>query len=141
MKNINLDRFIKAQEMDFELALKEIKSGKKESHWMWYIFPQMKGLGNSQVSTYYSIQDANEAKAYWDNEYLHNNLLKICNELLNLKTNDPLEVMGYPDNLKFASSMTLFHLVAPDEKIFTLVLDKYYNGKLDEKTTLLYNDN
>ena len=130
----NLDRFIKAQERDYPVALQEIKSGRKLSHWIWYIFPQIKGLGYSETAQYYSIEDVEEAKAYLNNEYLHNNLVEICQELLKLKSNDIVDIMGYPDNLKLCSSMTLFNFVAPDEDIFKKVLDKYYNGKLDTKT-------
>ena len=114
----NLDRFVKAQEQDYSVALQEIKSGHKRSHWIWYIFPQIKGLGYSETAQYYSIEDVEEAKAYLNNEYLHNNLVKICQELLKLKSNDIVDIMGYPNNLKLCSSMTLFNFIAPDEKIF-----------------------
>ena len=139
MQNFNLDRFIKAQKRDYSTALAEIKAGKKQSHWVWYIFPQLKGLGHSEAAQYYSMQNADEAQAYLENEYLHNNIIEICNELLKLKTNNPMEVMGFPDNLKLCSSMTLFHLVAPKDTIFKQVIDKFYNGKLDENTIRLYN--
>ena len=140
MSNFDLDRFVKAQERNYKTALAEIKAGKKQTHWIWYIFPQIKGLGHSETAQYYSIQNADEAKAYLDNEYLYNNLIKICNELLKLEISDSVEVMGFPDNLKLCSSMTLFHLVKPEEKIFKQVLDKYYNGKLDENTVRIYNN-
>lgn len=130
----DIDRFIEAQERDYPVALKEIKSGHKQSHWIWYIFPQIKGLGYSETAQYYAIEDVEEAKAYLNNEYLHNNLVEICQELLKLKSNDIVDIMGYPDNLKLCSSMTLFSFVAPDEEIFKKVLDKYYDGKLDIKT-------
>ena len=130
----DLDRFIKAQERDYLVALQEIKSGRKLSHWIWYIFPQIKGLGYSETAQYYSIEDIEEAKAYLNNEYLHNNLVEICQELVKLKSNNIVDIMGYPDNLKLFSSMTLFNFVEPDEDIFKKVLDKYYNGKLDAKT-------
>ena len=130
----DIDRFIEAQERDYPVALKEIKSGHKQSHWIWYIFPQIKGLGYSETAQYYAIEDVEEAKAYLNNEYLHNNLVEICQELLKLKSNDIVDIMGYPDNLKLCSSMTLFSFVAPDEKIFEQVLDKYYDSKLDKKT-------
>lgn len=130
----DLDRFIEAQERDYPVALKEIKSGHKQSHWIWYIFPQIRGLGYSETAQYYAIEDIEETKAYLNNEYLHNNLVEICQELLKLKSNDIVDIMGYPDNLKLCSSMTLFNAVAPDEKIFEQVLDKYYDSKLDKKT-------
>ena len=136
----NLDRFIKAQERDYNIALEEIKSGHKQSHWVWYIFPQLKGLGYSETAQYYAIEDVEEAKAYVDNEYLYNNLIKICQELLKLPSNNILDIMGYPDNLKLCSSMTLFHLVKPDVDIFKQILDKYYDGKQDSLTINLYNE-
>lgn len=134
MNNFNLDRFIKAQERDYNTALAEIKTGKKQSHWIWYIFPQIKGLGHSETAQYYSIQSIDEAKAYWNNEYLHNHLIEICRELLNLKSNNISEIMGFPDDLKLCSSMTLFYFVAPEEKVFKQVIDKFYNSRFDENT-------
>lgn len=139
MENFNLDRFIKAQERYYHTALLEIKAGRKQTHWIWYIFPQIKGLGHSDTAQYYSIQNINEAKAYLNNKYLYTNLIEICNELLNLKTNNAMEVMGFPDNLKLFSSMTLFHLISPNEPIFEKVLNKHYNGKLDNTTIRLCN--
>lgn len=139
MDNFNLDRFIEAQERDYSTALVEIKSGRKQSHWIWYIFPQIQGLGHSETAQYYSIRNADEARAYLENEYLRSNLIEICRELIKLETNDPLEVMGFPDNLKLLSSMTLFHLVSPVEPVFKQVLDKYYDGKLDENTVKILN--
>lgn len=139
MNNLNLERFIKAQERDYKTALEEIKRGKKESHWIWYIFPQIKGLGNSETSQYYSIQNIDEAKDYWNNKYLRNNLVEICNELLKLETSDILKVMGFPDNLKLCSCMTLFHLIAPEESVFKKVLNKYYDGNIDENTVRIFN--
>ena len=142
MKQLKIDRFIKAQEREYDIALSEIKAGKKKNHWIWYIFPQIKGLGQSETAQYYSIQNTDEAKLFLENEYLRHNLIEICSELLKLDTNDPLEVMGFPDNLKLCSSMTLFHLVEPQEEIFKLVLNKYYNGQLDTNTlTIIEREN
>lgn len=140
MDNFNLNRFIEAQKRDYSKALAEIKAGKKQSHWMWYIFPQIKGLGQSETAQYYSIQSIDEAEEYLENEYLHNNLIEICNELLKLKTNNPIEVMGFPDNLKLCSSMTLFYWVKPEEIIFKQVLNKFYDGKIDDNTIRLCNN-
>lgn len=139
MEKFDLDRFIKAQKRDYDTAFFEIREGKKRTHWIWYIFPQINGLGQSETAKYYSIQSIDEAKAYLDNEYLYNNLIDICNELLKLRTNNILDIMGYPDNLKLCSSMTLFYLVSPNETTFKKVLDKFYNGKLDENTMKIYN--
>ena len=134
MEELKIDRFIKAQEKGYDIALSEIRAGKKKSHWIWYIFPQIKGLGQSSIAQYYSIQNIDEAKLFLENKYLRHNLIEICSELLKLDTNNPLEVMGFPDNLKLCSSMTLFHLVEPQEKIFNQVLNKFYNGQLDTNT-------
>ncbi len=133
----NLERFIKAQKQDYEQALKEIKNGKKLTHWIWYIFPQIKGLGYSEISNYYGIDDLAEAKAYLQNEYLRNNLLEITEALLNLDSNNPTEILGYPDDLKVKSSMTLFNYVDQSILIFKKVIDKYYNGEFDNKTITL----
>lgn len=134
MCDFDLNRFIEAQEMHYGQALTEIKNGKKQSHWIWYIFPQIKGLGYSEKANYYAIESIDEAKEYLNNTYLYNNLIEICNELLKLETGNIIEVMGYPDNLKLCSSMTLFYLAKSDEFIFKQVLNKFYEGKLDEKT-------
>ena len=132
-KNI-LTKFITAQKEDFDIALAEIKNGRKESHWIWYIFPQIAGLGRSATSEYYAIQNLSEAKMYLENKYLRNNLLTICQALLDLKTDDAEEVLGWIDAMKLKSSMTLFTLVAPEEPVFKAVLDKFFHGELDEKT-------
>ena len=131
-----LDRFIKAQENTYLVALKEIKNGRKQSHWMWYIFPQIKGLGMSETSRYYGIDDEEEAKAYLDNEILGFRLREITSELLKLNIDNPVDIFGTIDTMKLKSSMTLFDYVS-DDKIFSQVLNKYYNGEIDEKTILL----
>ena len=131
-----LDRFIKAQENTYLVALNEIKNGRKQSHWMWYIFPQIKGLGMSETSRYYGIDDEEEAKAYLDNEILGFRLREITSELLKLNIDNPVDIFGTIDAIKLKSSMTLFDYVSED-KIFSQVLNKYYNGEIDEKTILL----
>ena len=129
----NTDRFIEVHELYYPVALAEIKDGHKRSHWMWYIFPQLKGLGHSSKSEYYGLSCIEEVKEYMSNEYLRNNTLKICNELL--KLNDDIDnIFGYPDNLKLKSSMTLFEYSLPNEKIFRDIIDKFYNGERDEIT-------
>jgi len=135
---MTLDRFIKAQEMDYEIALSEIKSGRKRSHWMWYIFPQYKGLGFSSTSQYYAIQNKKETEEYLAHPVLGKRLLEISEVLLELESNDAGKVMGYPDDMKLRSSMTLFYLVS-DNEVFKKVLDKFFDGKIDTKTEkLLY---
>ncbi len=137
MKN-DLERFLKAQDKDYEQALKEIKKGRKTSHWIWYIFPQIAGLGFSSTSKYYSIKDKNEAIEYLKNNTLKNRLIEICEALLSLESDDATYVMGYPDDLKLKSSMTLFNEVS-DIDVFKKVLDKFYNGEKDEMTISLLN--
>ena len=129
----NLERFKKAQKDCFYSALEEIKNGRKESHWMWFIFPQIKGLGYSPMAEYYGVESLDEAKAYLNDEYLNNNLRTISKALLDLNNNDISYILGYPDDLKLKSSMTLFYL-ASNDKLFKDVLDKYYNGELDNNT-------
>ena len=130
----DLSRFIKAQEQDYEIALSEIRSGHKRSHWIWYIFPQSDGLGFSSMAQYYAIKDRDEAVEYLKNDVLRSHLVEISGALLELESNNPREVMGYPDDLKLRSSMTLFNAVAPEIEVFQKVLDKYFDGEPDRKT-------
>ena len=113
------------------MALAEIKSGRKRSHWMWYIFPQFKGLGYSDTSKFYAINDSNEAR-----------LREISTELLQLEQNDAFKVMGSPDDLKLKSSMTLFNAInETEDNVFKKVVEKFFNGTLDNKTiNLLKNE-
>lgn len=135
-----LDRFLLAQENDFQTALFEIRSGKKRSHWMWYIFPQITGLGSSQTAEFYGIKDYNEAKAYLDHPVLGDRLREISFELLKLQNVDAIQVFGYPDNLKLKSCMTLFSAVAESDKsVFSQVLVKYFEGESDIRTLNLIN--
>ncbi|HYJ63317.1 MAG TPA: DUF1810 domain-containing protein [Parafilimonas sp.] len=133
----NLERFIKAQEQDYAIALSEIKNGRKESHWMWYIFPQALGLGYTSTSIQYGIKDLGEAKAYLDNNILGKRLIEISNALLALPTNNAKEIFGDTDSMKLRSSMTLFSLVPGTDDVFQLVLDKFFNGKRDDQTLQL----
>ena len=132
----DLDRFVKAQEKMYDIALNEIKNGKKISHFMWYIFPQLKGLGYSDISNYYGISGLEEAKEYLEDEILGNRLYNIILELLKIDEDDPINIFGNVDALKLKSSMTLFDIVSDDE-IFYDVLKKYYGGKKDERTIAL----
>lgn len=132
----SIDKFIKAQEKDYELALNEIKSGKKRSHWIWYIFPQLSSLGFSSTAKYYGIKDLEEAKEYLENDILKSHLEEITNELLMLPSYDILSIVSYPDNLKINSCMTLFYLASNNE-LYKKVIDKYYNSKMDENTIKL----
>lgn len=130
----DLSRFYKAQEHDYERALSEIRNGRKESHWMWYIFPQIEGLGSSQMACYYAIKDQQEASDYFHDPVLGKRLVEISEVLLKLTSDDAGKVMGWPDNLKLCSSMTLFSVVAPECEVFQKVLDKFYGGKPDRQT-------
>ena len=133
----DLQRFTKAQKEDFNLALEEIRRGRKRSHWMWYIFPQIAGLGMSSTAQYYAITDLQEAKKYMADNVLGGRLLEISGALLDLETDDAHEVFGYPDDMKLRSSMTLFEAAAPEQEVFRKVLDKYFGGKRDERTLQL----
>lgn len=130
----DLTRFLKEHDTGYQRALREIKNGKKRSHWMWYIFPQIQGLGRSEMNQYYSIKNLNEAKEYMANEILRNHLIEISQALLQLESNNPREIFGYPDYLKLQSSMTLFGIADPEQTVFKQVLDKFYNGEPDVKT-------
>jgi len=130
---MNLERFVEAQKHSYSAALSEIKSGRKRSHWMWYIFPQIKGLGYSSTAQYYAIQSREEAEAYLKHPALGKRLVEISEELLRLKSSNAREVFGYPDDMKLKSSMTLFFLVS-GETIFRQVIDKFFGGEMDERT-------
>ena len=132
-----LDRFLTAQEEDYKQALAEIRSGRKRSHWIWYIFPQVQGLGFSTNSVYYAIRDLQEAAAYLKHPVLGPRLIEITGALLSLPGNNPTKVMGSPDDIKLRSSMTLFSLVSGADEVFGRVLEKYFAGKRDEKTVAI----
>ena len=136
----SLDRFLIAQQNYYRTVLQEIKSGRKQSHWIWYIFPQIAGLGYSETARYYAIKDMNEAKAFLENSTLKKNLVEISQALLEVDSDDAVRVMGWPDNLKLKSSMTLFALAEPECEVFQKVLDKFFQGEKDEKTIgILFN--
>lgn len=132
-KETNLERFISAQEKSYPIALSEIKKGKKQSHWMWYIFPQIYGLGFSETSKFYSIKDIDEAKEFLLHPVLGNRLVGLCNELLKLEPDNATSIFGSPDDLKLKSSMTLFSSLKINP-VFQKVLDKFFNGAKDSKT-------
>ena len=134
MAEYNLKRFLDAQEKDYMIALQEIKNGKKNCHWMWYIFPQIAGLRLSSVSRYYAIANIEETKEYMCNPVLKAHMLEICGALLQLDNKDANKIFGYPDNLKLKSSMTLFEAAIPEYGAFKEVLEQYFQGKRDEKT-------
>ena len=130
----DLQRFKEAQKRDFDTALSEIRRGRKRSHWMWYIFPQIQGLGFSSTSAYYAIQNMAEAEDFLNDPYLGANLRTISEALLELDTDDPYQIFGSPDHLKLLSCMTLFEATEGEGGVFTQVIEKYYNGRRDDKT-------
>jgi len=131
---MGLERFIEAQAKDYETALNEIKNGRKRSHWMWYIFPQIGGLGITSTSKYYAIRDIQEATDYLMDGTLGSRLTTICKALLELESNNAHAIFGTPDDLKLRSSMTLFDAVPATFPVFGQILDKFYGGKRDERT-------
>ena len=130
----DLNRFLTAQEQDYAQALAEIRTGRKRSHWIWYIFPQLRGLGYSYNAEYYGIADAEEARQYLAHPVLGARLREITEALLELPESDSVRVMGRPDDLKLCSSMTLFEYVSVQDSVFGKVLDKYYGGRRDAAT-------
>jgi uncharacterized protein (DUF1810 family) len=133
----DLQRFIDAQESDYVNALAEIKKGRKRTHWMWYIFPQILGLGFSEMSKRYAIKDLDEAEAYINHPILGQRLIEICSELLKLQSNDAHEIFGSPDDMKLRSSMTLFAAPPDAYPVFKSVIDKFFNGAMDGATLRL----
>lgn len=136
METYNLKRFIDAQDYNgtYNRALQEIKNGSKETHWIWFIFPQCEGLGHSDYSKRYGIKGIGEAKAYMENELLRNRLLEICEALYHLQTDDIMSVMWEVDCYKVRSCITLFAYVAPEIDVFQKLLDKYFQSSSCQKT-------
>lgn len=132
-----LKRFIDAQAASFEQALTEIQHGRKRSHWMWYIFPQIQGLGFSEISKHYAISSLAEAEEYFQHPVLGARLVAICEALLRLESNDANRVFGTPDDLKLKSSMTLFAALPGAPPVFEAVLAKFFKGVRDGKTLQL----
>ena len=139
----DLERFRDAHRRDFAQAYAEVQNGYKETHWMWYIFPQIQGLGRSSTAQYYAISDIEEAVEFLSDPYLGDNLRAISKELLSKSTNDAEDIFGYIDAMKLKSSMTLFHVageMCDENRVFYDVLTKYFNGEFDEKTLELIED-
>jgi uncharacterized protein (DUF1810 family) len=135
--NNPLARFLDAQASSYHDALAEIKNGRKRSHWMWYVFPQIQGLGLSETARFYAIKDRREAEEYIAHPVLGKRLLEISTALLGLQSNDAHAIFGSPDDMKLKSSMTLFASLANAAPVFQQVLDKFYGGTQDEKTLRL----
>ena len=133
----DLSRFVQAQEGVYEEALSEIRSGRKQSHWMWYIFPQFDGLGFSSTSKHYAIKSIAEAKAYLSHPLLGSRLLACAEAALSVQGPTALEIFGSPDNMKLRSCATLFASVSQPGSVFDQLLDKYFQSERDDKTLRL----
>lgn len=134
MEKYNVNRFLEAQNSKYLDALKEIKQGKKLTHWMWFVFPQIKGLGFTDYNIFYGIENLEEAQAYYDHPILGKHLIEITQALLQIDNKTALEIMGKPDERKLQSCMTLFSLLPNANKVFEQIIDKYYQGKKDDRT-------
>lgn len=134
----DIKRFVDAQSDVYPIALHELEEGRKRSHWMWYIFPQLKGLGHSSNAKFYGISGPEEASEYLEDPILGQRLREVSNTILSLATSDAVEVFGGIDSLKLKSSMTLFDYVSPND-IFARVLNKYFNGQRDFTSIKLLN--
>ena len=130
----DLSRFVDAQGDSSDTALEELKAGQKRTHWMWFIFPQVSGLGFSSMAQRYAIGSREEAEAYLAHPLLGERLRACVDALLEVKGRSAEQIMGNPDFLKLQSSITLFAIVSPTEKRFELLLEKYYGGKKDQRT-------
>jgi uncharacterized protein (DUF1810 family) len=130
----DLQRFVDAQQPVYDQALAELRNGSKTTHWMWFVFPQLKALGRSATARRYGIADLREAEAYWQHPLLGPRLKSCTEAMLRVDGKSALQILGAPDDLKFRSSMTLFSRAAPDEPVFSQAIDKYFGGRADERT-------
>lgn len=140
MNELSIQRFVSAHQMNFDTALNELSAGRKMSHWMWYIFPQIKGLGMSEMSMYYAIQSIDEARTYINNSYLQGHMNMLLDILLSQDTSNATEIFASPDDMKLKSSMTLFAYVDSENVRYKKILDKFYSGNYDRKTLDIVNN-
>ena len=133
----DLDKFVKAQARDYAGALEEMKRGRKQGHWIWYVFPQITGLGMSSTSMHYAIKDLEQANRYFQHPVLGKRLIETANAVLAVEGKTANQIMGTPDDLKLRSSMTLFSMVKNADPVFQAVLDKYFDGEPDQKTVAI----
>ena len=131
---MSLERFVEAQAPVIEEALAELRAGRKQSHWMWFVFPQFSGLGYSAMSQTYAIQSLEEARAYLAHPVLGRRLRECCQAVMNVRGNSARDIFGTPDDMKFRSCLTLFGEAAPQEVLFSNLLEKYFGGDPDEAT-------
>ncbi|MDE3112220.1 MAG: DUF1810 domain-containing protein [Chloroflexota bacterium] len=130
----DLERFVEAQDGVYEQVKTELARGRKTSHWMWFVFPQMRGLGHSAMAERYGIGSAAEARAYWEHSLLGRRLKECVDLVLGVEGKTAREIMGSPDDVKLRSCLTLFEHVAPEEPAFARALEKYYRGERDPLT-------
>ena len=133
----DLNRFIEAQEVNYDDALSELRAGRKQTHWMWYVFPQIAGLGNSAMSCRYGIRSEDEARAYLAHPVLGPRLTECAEAVLGIENRTPRDIFGSPDDLKLKSCATLFAHVSPPGSVFERILGKYYSSERDSKTLAL----
>jgi uncharacterized protein (DUF1810 family) len=130
----SIQRFLDAQKESYDQALTEIRNGKKKTHWIWYVFPQIQGLGFSETSKYYAIKDLQEADDFLRHSVLGDRLIRICRALLDLPNKNAHAIFGSPDDLKVKSCMTLFASLRSSNPVFQSVLEKFFNGEMDSRT-------
>lgn len=135
----NLQRFIDAQQEYYEIAKSELTAGEKQSHYMWFMFPQIKGLGHSPMAEYYAIADINEARLYLQNPILSEHMNNLLDILIDLPCDNAYQIFGTPDDIKLKSSMTLFKLTEPSNVRFDKILQKFFNGNEDKQTLQIIN--
>lgn len=136
----DLERFIQAQAYNYEDALQEIRNGRKQSCWMWYVFPQIRGLGRSSMAKTYELENLEEARAYLAHPLLKSRLQEICEAALETESDNAMVVFGVPDNMKLCSSMTLFEKADPENPIYAKILDKFFDGRRDKLTLQILTD-
>ena len=133
----NLQRFVDAQATAYRQVCEELRAGRKRSHWIWFIFPQIRGLGHSEMAQHYGVSSREEAEAYLAHPVLGARLRECTRLVVEVEGRSVDQIFGYPDNLKFRSSMSLFASAAPDEPLFRQALQKYFGGQLDPNTVAL----
>ena len=136
---IDLQIFVQAQEDIYEQALAELKNGSKESHWMWFVFPQIAGLGNSEMARKYAIPNLADAKAYLSHDLLGSRLRECTEAVLAVEGRTAHEILGSPDDVKLKSCMTLFEVADGPDSIFSSILEKYFEGQRDERSLMILN--
>ena len=126
--------FLEAQGEVYSSVMEELGNGRKQGHWIWFIFPQLRGLGSSSMNRRFALESVGQAREYFQHPLLGQRLLECCLALLSGEESDPVKILGDVDSMKLHSSMTLFHLAAPECSVFTDVLEKFYAGHLDAAT-------